>query len=97
MGSSNNLLAELPAPRDWPAGGGVTTKEPDHLEGRGWEELMRTSLSSRKPGGKSNKNYIQPLPAKPKSIEKTEKQVCFILHELQLSHFVQRKKMPAVP
>lgn len=33
MGSSSNLLAELLAPRGWPAGGGVATKEPDHLEG----------------------------------------------------------------
>lgn len=55
----------------WPTGphnntykqGMVSTKQLDHREGERLEELI-TSLSTRKPRGKSNKNYIHLLPAK---------------------------------
>lgn len=48
------------------------------------EELITTSQSTQKPRGKSNKNYIQLLPAKTKSIEKAEKQVCCILYKFPI-------------
>lgn len=60
------------------------------------EEGVRTSLSTWKPRGKSNKNYIQLLPAKTKSIKKAEKQVCFIFYELPIATLCSWRKMLAV-
>lgn len=62
----------------------VVTKELDHREGRGWEELITTSLSTRKPRGKSNKNYIQLLPAKTQIDGKGRKTSVF--HFAQISN-----------
>lgn len=45
----------------------------------GVQELLTTSLSTWKPRRKSNRNCIWLLPAKTKSIEKAEKQLCYFL------------------
>ena len=72
-GGSNDLLADLLTQQGLQADDGGH-RGSGSRRGLGVEELIRTSLSTWKPRGKSNKNYIQLLPAKTKSIKKAEKQ-----------------------
>ena len=83
-GGSNDLLADLLTQQGLQADDGGH-RGSGSRRGLGVEELIRTSLSTWKPRGKSNKNYIQLLPAKTKSIKKAEKQVCFIFYELPIA------------